>query len=289
LNILDWVQVGRYAAGLDVITTGNEFRRVDCAPRDTLGDGEIKVTDWVQAGRYAVGLDPLTIVGGPDAPNLILRPDAQAAGGGLRKVRLSGGETVTGLTVTLPLVLESQANENGIGVSLNFDPTVLRYVGVSGVASTANINVNASQAAAGRVGVLLVLPTGSTFSDNDRQIARVTFVALASVEGEYPISLDDYPVRRSVSDAYARELEATYSNAQVVIRPTPTLNISNDGTNVVVTWPAWATGFMLQTAESLGPAPQWSDLSSSTQTDGTTVSVTLPRTTALKYFRLFHR
>ncbi|NBO56677.1 MAG: hypothetical protein EBU84_19260 [Actinobacteria bacterium] len=30
-----------------------------------LGNGSLSVADWVQAGRYAAGLDPLTPVGGP--------------------------------------------------------------------------------------------------------------------------------------------------------------------------------------------------------------------------------
>ncbi len=68
LNISDWIQEGRFVAGLDTITNASEFERADCAPRSTLGDGEITVADWVQVGRYAVGLDPLTAASGPTAP-----------------------------------------------------------------------------------------------------------------------------------------------------------------------------------------------------------------------------
>ena len=75
VTILDWVQVGRFAAGLDV-PSPSEFQRVDCAPRTSngslvLGGGTISIADWVQAGRYAAGLDPLTPEGGPAGPNLI--------------------------------------------------------------------------------------------------------------------------------------------------------------------------------------------------------------------------
>ncbi|MFM2083178.1 MAG: hypothetical protein RL380_1869, partial [Verrucomicrobiota bacterium] len=51
VTIVDWVQVGRYVAHLDTLTNGAEFQRADCAPADTAGDGQLKVTDWVQAGR----------------------------------------------------------------------------------------------------------------------------------------------------------------------------------------------------------------------------------------------
>jgi len=65
VSITDWVEVGRFAAHLDIPMTPSEFQRADCAPRSTLGNGVLTVADWVQAGRYAVGLDPLTPAGGP--------------------------------------------------------------------------------------------------------------------------------------------------------------------------------------------------------------------------------
>ena len=67
VGVGDWVQVGRYVAGLDDVPT-NFFQAADCAPLATLGDGLLTVIDWVQAGRFAVGLDPLTGVGGPETP-----------------------------------------------------------------------------------------------------------------------------------------------------------------------------------------------------------------------------
>ena len=56
VTLIDWVQVGRFVAGLDTITNTGEFQRADCAPRATYGDGQLTVADWVQAGRYAAGL-----------------------------------------------------------------------------------------------------------------------------------------------------------------------------------------------------------------------------------------
>src|SRR5207247_7134255 len=65
VSTTDWLQVGRFVTRLDTHATTNEFQRADCAPRATLGDGQMKVTDWVQAGRYVGGLDPLVAIGGP--------------------------------------------------------------------------------------------------------------------------------------------------------------------------------------------------------------------------------
>lgn len=71
VSIADWVQVGRFAAGLDTAANGSEFQRADCAPRDTKGNGAVTVADWVQAGRYAAGIDPLTPAGGPTSPSAL--------------------------------------------------------------------------------------------------------------------------------------------------------------------------------------------------------------------------
>jgi hypothetical protein len=158
-----------------------------------------------------------------------------------------------------------------------------------GAAASANLNVNASLASSGRVGLVLALPTGTTYLDGDHEILRATFVALNSVEGNYPVNLGDYPVWRAVSDDGAQELESAYVNAQVLVHPTPTLNISNVGTNVVLTWPSWAANFALQSADAAsGSALIWSNTAFLGETNGGTVSVTLPRASLSKYFRLFH-
>jgi Concanavalin A-like lectin/glucanases superfamily len=61
----DLLLIGRYVARLEYPTNASEYQRADCAPRATLGNGAITVADWVQLGRYAQGLDPLTDAGGP--------------------------------------------------------------------------------------------------------------------------------------------------------------------------------------------------------------------------------
>src|SRR5262249_23516633 len=159
----DWVQVGRYVSGLDVITNGSVFQKVDCAPRDTLGDGQLKVTDWVQAGRYAAGLDPLTPAGGPTGPvvsNSIIASSALLQSLALtdRQISIHTGSVVKGLTLNLPINLQSQGNESALAFSLSFDPTVLQYVNITkgSAAGSAVLNVNANQAASGKLGVVLI-------------------------------------------------------------------------------------------------------------------------------------
>jgi Big-like domain-containing protein/cohesin domain-containing protein/calcineurin-like phosphoesterase family protein len=65
VSIADWVQAGRFAAGLDIPNPGSEFQRADCAPKSSFGNGSLTISDWVQAGRYASGVDPVVPAGGP--------------------------------------------------------------------------------------------------------------------------------------------------------------------------------------------------------------------------------
>ena len=68
LLVNDWVQVGRFVAGLDIPTPGLEFQRADCAPYAERGDAQLLVNDWVQAGRYVAGLDVPQPENGPTGP-----------------------------------------------------------------------------------------------------------------------------------------------------------------------------------------------------------------------------
>ena len=294
LDIFDWVQVGRYVAALDTVSDGSEYQRVDCAPRPTLGDGKLKVTDWVQAGRYAAGLDPLSVIGGPAAP-ILPRPVTPGPSvrneEGTRLVRIASGEVVNGLTVTLPVLLQSLGNENGLGFSLDFDSTALQYVGAvrGSAASSATLHANSAQAASGKVGLVLVLPTGSNFAVGDQEIVRVTFTAKGSVPGKYPVVLDDQPVWRAVSDSTALELTTVYLNNEIVVHGSPVLAISQAGTNVILSWPGWAGDFTLQTADATpGSTMNWSSPAFVVQTNGANVSVVSPASGQPKYFRLFH-
>lgn len=290
LDIFDWVQVGRYVAGLETITNANEFQRVDCAPRDAGGDGQLKVTDWVQAGRYAVALDPLTVIGGPTAP-VAPRPTQNSPiklGGSNREVRLTQADSVNGLLVTVPVTLQSLGNESGLGLSLNFDSSSLRFVsavkGSSASAGTLNVNTNA--AGSGKLGLLLALPTGSSFASGAREIVKVTFMSVTTTAGDYPISFVDQPILRSISDTGASELTAGYTASAITVHGNPTLTISSADDNVVLSWPTWASDFTLQSAES--PAATWTNVTSGVQTNGADVTVSLPISTSSQFFRLAH-
>jgi len=67
----------------------------------------------------------------------------------------------------------------------------------------------------------------------------------------------------------------------------PTLSVSVSGGNIVLTWPAWAAGFTVQTSDLTMPL-DWSDLSVTIQTNGSNVQAIIPMNPAQKAFRLQH-
>ncbi|HVY70599.1 MAG TPA: cohesin domain-containing protein, partial [Verrucomicrobiae bacterium] len=212
VTIADWVQVGRYAAGLDQPASGSEFQRVDCAPRSSLGDGKITVADWVQAGRYAAGLDPLTLAGGPSAP---IAPARFGGGSPVATAALN----VRNLTlVSAPdgmeaaVVLNSTGDETGVAFSLNFDASRARFDGISyeGGKSGFTVQVNETGAAAGKVGIVLVTADGEPLARGQTQLLRV-FFKRGGRSGGGVITFGDQPVAREVVDSLADPVQATWS------------------------------------------------------------------------------
>lgn len=284
LDISDWMQVGMFVAGLDIITNASEFQRADVAPKSTSGDGQLKVTDWVQAARYGGVIDAPTVVGGPTAP---VAPTTLT--GGPRTINIGAGNGVKGLNITMPVILQSQGNENGIGFSVSFDPTVLKYVStVKGSAdASATLLVNSNQAASGTVGVLVALQAGSSFTNGVQQeIARLTFKAINSVSNG-AVAFVNGPVLLSVSDPLANELAANYSNGAVTINPPPTLTADFSGPNATLSWPIWGTGFNVQATGDL-LKQGWTNVAYTAQTNGNNIIITIPPPAQDSYFRLQH-
>ncbi len=227
ISISDWVQVGRFAAGLDTTTDPCEFSRVDCAPKPS-GNGSITISDWVQAGRYAAGLDPAVPVGGsaPGFAPLLLDPGAGAsstkgfAPQQQRVITVANMNIGSGQSNCLQILLEAQGDENALSFSLNFDPELLTFLSATkgSDASNATVIVNTAHADSGAVGLLIALPFGTAFTTGTHVIAEVCFQAAeVSETASTSVTMGDFPIGREVSDSFANILEATYENATVTI------------------------------------------------------------------------
>jgi hypothetical protein len=267
-----------------------EFQRADCAPRATLGNGFISITDWVQAGRYAAGLDPITPVGGPVQPAQPAAALAKAALslGGTSTLVLPQTNILPGTTLTFAVRLEAQGDENALGFSLAFDSARLQFLGAARAAAMSNavLNLNTNQAAAGKLGVALALPAGASLGAGTMEAVLLTFGAASNASGMAPISFSDQPIHREVSDALANTLPAVYDDGAILVgAPRPSLGLTRTGPTVLLFWPTTATGFVLQaTSGPLGTA--WTNVEIAPLEFGGQKLVPFPTTGSEKYFRL---
>lgn len=224
ITIADWVQIGRFVAGLENPEAGGEFQRVDCAPHATLGDGRVSITDWVQAGRYAVGLDPVQVAAGPTVPTVALSPsslEATSQAGVSRTIHAVNSVFRRGQVAQLPVELEAQGNENAISFSLNFDPAQLSFLdaNVGGSINGAALHVNSSQAKNGKIGIALALPAGQTFAVGAQALLNVRFIPRGGAnETVTSVSFGDQLLSREVADLNALSIpNITFQDATVSI------------------------------------------------------------------------
>ena len=211
-TIQDWVQVGRFAAGLDEVNLGNEYQKADCAPRTIGGNGQISVSDWVQAGRYAAGLDPVPSAGGPITPSSpppFAPPDPTENFTERQETDSPATRSIRNRPVSYAIEIEAQGVENALGFSLSFDPSALRdpRIRLIGNPAGAAIQVNDRYAAQGRLGVALILPPGQMLPAGNRQLAIVTFAPVEAAKASaIRIEFGDYPVPREAANAEADAL-----------------------------------------------------------------------------------
>ena len=225
LDIADWVQEGRYVAGLDIAAPGSEFMRADCAPLATKGDGHLTVADWVQVGRFVLGLDPLTTIGGPDHdPPLAdgtraMSPSRLLAGKTARALSIDAATLTRGKAGVVAVTLNALGNESALGFSVRFDAKCLKFVSakVVGATAAATLLVNANAAAAGNLGVALMLPLPTTCKAGKGAVVEFTFLPLAT--GATPLSFSDQVVSCEIAGAGATALPANFLNSTVLVRP----------------------------------------------------------------------
>lgn len=264
LSTIDWVQMGRFVARLDLIGTSNEFQRADCAPRDSKGNGILSASDWVQAGRYAVGLDPITIIGGPGEEAPVLGAPITASSGSNRQLVIGSGSCLSGETNDVIVSLKGAGNENAVSFSVQFDPAKLRYAGIGALSGSSGlvINFNTNGLSAGRLGFAIGTTPGGNMGVGIRELFKLRFVALASAPAQTSVALAGSPVPLEISDALANPLQTEFvsGSIQIVAPSGPPLNIALTGDSVLVTWTTNSAGFVLESSES-GLGTSWQTVS----------------------------
>ncbi|MGH9847768.1 MAG: hypothetical protein ACREEM_54470 [Blastocatellia bacterium] len=137
-----------------------------------------------------------------------------------RTVRVINVTAAPGATASVAIELAAQGNENSAGFSLTFNPAVLSnpQAALGSGATGATLNANANQAAQGRFGVALALPTGQAFAAGARQLVVVTFaVASGAAAGATPIGFSDQPIVREVAGVNANALPADFVAGAVTV------------------------------------------------------------------------
>jgi uncharacterized protein (TIGR03437 family) len=217
INLQDFVQIGRFAIGIDQPANGGEFQRADCAPRQSKGDNAVNLADYVQAGRYAVALDPATTAGGPSGQAgfelaAITSNNSDRRAGDAIPTRNVGAvvDNITGDRARVTFTIDSRGDENAIGWSLHLDPMVWQMVESRTSIDGAHLLINDSRAAEGRLGMALLLAPGDTLGAGSQTIGEATFVRRSEAGKALVIGFGDEPVARQIIDRKAQEVPASF-------------------------------------------------------------------------------
>jgi uncharacterized protein (TIGR03437 family) len=228
ISLLDWVQVGRFAVGLDTPTNASERQRADCHPRSTFGDNKLDIFDWVQAGRFFVGLDDLVPALASTATNSTLAQaddgnqtiTGQKAGASeLHTVRANSAVFRREQVNEVRIELDARGDENALAFSLNYDPALLRFSeAIPSGAGESQLIVIPDAKGSGRVGIGFALPPGQTFAAGTRTVVTLRFLALpGSGKATTRVSFGGLPTSAGISNAEAMPLAARFNDAVVTI------------------------------------------------------------------------
>lgn len=299
-SLTDWVQVGRFAGGIDTNFTACEFQRFDCAPRPC-GNGTNSLTDWIQAGRYYAGLDATNARCGP-TERLDLPPQggggtAMAFGIEEQPLMSNGRAIIAAHTVIahgesnwVQILLNALGDENGSQFSVSFESELLSYTSARlvGAASEGSIVVKTNELAFGRLGVSFVLGTGESFPPGLQPVVELRFRAHGVPNSGEPmqqtaITFGDQPVRREVGDVEADVVAADYENGLITI--TSELRITNyepQTSKLVIVSPPGHV-FEIEASTNL---VHWESLGRITNVTGLTEFVeTTPTTSTQRFYR----
>ncbi|MFN0084935.1 MAG: SBBP repeat-containing protein [Blastocatellia bacterium] len=122
--------------------------------------------------------------------------------------------------LTLPIELVSQGNENRLAFSLQLDTSLLLnpQFTLGADATSATLTTNLSQAAQGRIGILVQLPPGQTFTAGTRQALVLSVVVISGANATTTsITFTDSPTVRRVADASGNSLSTNYTPATITI------------------------------------------------------------------------
>ncbi|MEQ1605090.1 MAG: reprolysin-like metallopeptidase [Pyrinomonadaceae bacterium] len=148
--------------------------------------------------------------------------DDDAPAGAVRTIRAVNVATQPGQNVVVQVVMDSLGNESSASFSVNFNPALLTNPVVSlgsGVPAGTNLGTNLTQAAQGRIGILV--DSTNTYTAGTQQVATIRFTVPANAQiGLTPVTFGGVPTAQSVSSPQGALLPTTYQGGNVQIGST---------------------------------------------------------------------
>lgn len=226
VSVADLTQIRRFVAELDTDLQFNEFQRVDTAPITEKGDGALSVADIIQARRYAAGLDAVSDAAGPNqaiTPVAVKTIRGAEIGGGQREIRPVRVSRVAN-KVTIGVEIDAQGDEVAVGFTLNFNPAVIgnpANISLGSGAAGMSLTVNTSQAAAGRIGIVMDKDPTQPLPAGVRQLVTIEFDVAAANPATAMLAFGNAPVRREVVNGLAQTLTAAFTDTEIsLVAPT---------------------------------------------------------------------
>ncbi len=209
------VNGANFVSGSKVRWNGGE--RTTTFMGDTKLTAAITAADIAAAGTASVTVFNPTPGGGlSNALNFTITAPPLA-----RTLRVVNKNAAQGASVVIEM--DAQGNENALQFSLSFDPALLTFseaVHGKDFGNNGTLTVNKSLAAQGKVGFLLVLNAGQTFSAGKRELLVLTFKTTgAETQQTATISFGDAPLSRLIGGVNASTLPADYISGSVTIAP----------------------------------------------------------------------
>ena len=139
-------------------------------------------------------------------------------------MEVRAAEIYSGMTLDVPVWFRSQGVENAIGFSLGYDPALLQLQTIAsgtGMPTGSQVIYNTNQAAAaGKVGVAAVLPSGQVFGVATQQVVVARFIATTNLTADtnMMLSFGDVPVIRELSNVNGEAWPSEYRGANVAIK-----------------------------------------------------------------------
>ena len=220
----------------------------------------------VAAGRYSLTA-VATDSGGVSVTSSVVSITVNSAVSA-RALQIGSTNATSGTEAAVPVQMLSLGDENAVSFSLSFDPARLRFGGVVLGAGTGGATLLAStnQAGNGRIGLSIAQGPGRTFSAGLLELARVTFIAGATV-GDTTVVFGDAPLGREIIGVAANDLSASYGNGIITIGAGGSVvRVIMNGTNVsIAATPASAVSSYTVaevlppglTPENVNPNGQW--------------------------------